>query len=46
VVEVFGEQKVSGLRRRDTVARAERTIEITGLFVAIGHDPRVELFKN
>jgi thioredoxin reductase (NADPH) len=46
VVEVLGEQKVSGLRLRDTLTGAERVIEVTGLFVAIGHDPRVELVKG
>jgi thioredoxin reductase (NADPH) len=43
VVDVFGEDKVSGLRLRDTITGAERTLEVTGLFVAIGHDPRSEL---
>lgn len=43
VVEVLGEGKVSGVRLRDTVTGQERTLEITGLFVAIGHDPRNEL---
>jgi thioredoxin reductase (NADPH) len=46
VVEVLGDQKVSGLRLRDTRTGAERTIDVTGLFVAIGHDPRVELFRD
>jgi len=46
VVEVLGENKVSGLRLRDTVTGQERTIDVTGLFVAIGHDPRVELIRD
>jgi thioredoxin reductase (NADPH) len=46
VVEVLGENKLSGLRLRDTMTGAERTLEVTGLFVAIGHDPRVELFAG
>ncbi|HEY6794026.1 MAG TPA: thioredoxin-disulfide reductase [Kineosporiaceae bacterium] len=46
VVEVLGEDKVSGLRLRDIVADEERVIDVTGLFVAIGHDPRVELFRD
>lgn len=44
VVDVLGEQKVSGVRLRDTATGAERDLPATGLFVAIGHDPRVELF--
>jgi thioredoxin reductase (NADPH) len=44
VVEVLGENRMTGLRLRDTVTRVERTVDATGLFVAIGHDPRVELF--
>lgn len=46
VVEVHGENKVSGIRLRDTVTGAERDLEVTGLFVAIGHDPRVDLFRG
>jgi thioredoxin reductase (NADPH) len=46
VVEVLGDAKVSGLRLRDTVTGAERTIDVSGLFVAIGHDPRVELLRG
>jgi thioredoxin reductase (NADPH) len=43
VVEVLGEKKVSGVRLRDTVTGQERVLEVTGLFVAIGHDPRNEI---
>ncbi|PZF83699.1 thioredoxin-disulfide reductase [Jiangella anatolica] len=46
VVDVLGEEKVSGLRLRDTVTGAERELAVTGLFIAIGHDPRSELFKG
>jgi thioredoxin reductase (NADPH) len=46
VVEVLGEGKVSGLRLRDTVTGAERTLDVTGMFVAIGHDPRSALVKD
>ncbi len=46
VVDVFGESKVSGIRLRDTVTGEERDLGVTGMFVAIGHDPRVELFKG
>jgi len=38
--------KMTGLRLRDTVTGAERELAATGLFVAIGHDPRVDLFRG
>jgi thioredoxin reductase (NADPH) len=46
VAEVLGETKVSGLRVRNTKTGEESTLEVTGLFVAIGHDPRSELFTG
>jgi thioredoxin reductase (NADPH) len=46
VVEVLGENKISGLRLKDTVTGEESTLEVGGLFVAIGHDPRSELFTG
>ncbi len=46
VVDVLGDTKVSGIRLRDTATGEERELGVTGLFVAIGHDPRVELFKG
>ena len=46
VVDVIGDEKVSGLRLRDTQTGEERDIAVTGLFVAIGHDPRSELLKG
>src|SRR5215469_2235192 len=36
--------KVGGVRLRDTVTGDESTLDVTGVFVAIGHDPRSELF--
>jgi thioredoxin reductase (NADPH) len=46
VAEVLGENKVSGLRLRDTQTGKESTLEVDGMFIAIGHDPRTELFKG
>jgi thioredoxin reductase (NADPH) len=46
VLDVLGEDKVAGVRLRDTVTGAERDLAVTGLFIAIGHDPRSELFKG
>ena len=36
--------KVGGVRLRDTVTGEQSTLDVTGVFVAIGHDPRSELF--
>ena len=44
VAEVLGDGKVSGLRLRDTKTAEESTLPVTGVFVAIGHEPRTELF--
>jgi thioredoxin reductase (NADPH) len=46
VTEVLGGDKVSGVRLSDAVTGEESDLEATGLFVAIGHDPRVELFRD
>ena len=46
VTDVLGEQKVSGLKLRNTVDGSESQRDFTGLFVAIGHDPRSELVKG
>jgi thioredoxin reductase (NADPH) len=46
VVDVVGDAKVSGVRLRDTVSGEERDLAVTGLFVAIGHDPRVDLVRG
>jgi thioredoxin reductase (NADPH) len=46
VVEVLGDDRVSGARIRNTKTGETSTLAITGLFVAIGHDPRSELFTG
>ena len=43
VIDILGEEKVTGVRIKDTVTGDEKNIELTGLFVAIGHVPRSEL---
>ncbi|MEV4311515.1 thioredoxin-disulfide reductase [Actinocrispum sp. NPDC049592] len=43
VVEVLGEDKVTGVRIRDTRTGEESVLDATGMFVAIGHDPRSDL---
>ena len=46
VVSVNGEDKVSGLTLRNTQTGQESELAVTGMFVAIGHDPRSELVKG
>ncbi|WP_281689491.1 thioredoxin-disulfide reductase [Pseudonocardia thermophila] len=46
VAEVIGDGAVSGLRLRDTRTGEERDLEVSGMFVAIGHDPRSELVRG
>ncbi|WP_027342859.1 thioredoxin-disulfide reductase [Hamadaea tsunoensis] len=47
VDEVTGaDGKVNGLKVRDTQTGENRTLDVTGVFIAIGHDPRSELFKG
>ena len=43
VVDVLGEDKVTGLKLKNTVTGEESSKDFTGLFVAIGHLPRSEL---
>ncbi|HEV7206980.1 MAG TPA: thioredoxin-disulfide reductase [Jatrophihabitans sp.] len=43
VADIHGDTSVTGVRLRDTVTGAERDIELGGLFIAIGHEPRSEL---
>jgi thioredoxin reductase (NADPH) len=46
VTEVLGDGKVQGVQVRDTVTGEESTLDVTGFFVAIGHDPRSALVKG
>ena len=43
---VLGTDKVTGVRLRDTETGETRDKDVTGVFVAIGHDPRSELFTD
>lgn len=43
VIDVLGENKVVGLKVKNTVSGEESIKDFTGLFVAIGHTPRSEL---
>jgi thioredoxin reductase (NADPH) len=44
--DILGDPKVNGLVLRDTQTGETRELPVTGLFVAIGHDPRSELLAG
>ena len=46
VTELQGDAKLSGVTIRDINTGETRQLSVTGLFVAIGHDPRSELLKG
>jgi thioredoxin reductase (NADPH) len=46
VVALHGDPKLTGLTVRDTVTGEESPMDVTGLFIAIGHDPRNELLPG
>ena len=46
VTEVTGETSVTGLRVRSVKTGEEQPVKVTGVFEAIGHEPRSELFAG
>ncbi|MFF8896234.1 thioredoxin-disulfide reductase [Streptomyces lydicus] len=46
VAEIHGENKLAGLTLRNIKTGETAELPVTGLFIAIGHDPRTELFKG
>jgi thioredoxin reductase (NADPH) len=46
VTAVEGQETVTGLKLRHTVTGEETTLPVTGVFVAIGHEPRSELVRD
>jgi thioredoxin reductase (NADPH) len=46
VVEIEGDPKVSGVRLRNSITGEESKLDVTGVFVAIGHDPRSDLVRG
>jgi thioredoxin reductase (NADPH) len=46
VEEIHGQDRLEGLTLVDTVTGAKRRLDATGLFIAIGHDPRSELLHG
>ena len=46
IAEIKGDDRLEGVVLRDTVTGETRDLPITGLFIAIGHDPRSELLAG
>lgn len=46
VVDVLGDDVITGVRLRDSVTDEERELEVGGLFVAIGHDPNTAFLNG
>ncbi|GGW44912.1 thioredoxin-disulfide reductase [Streptomyces xantholiticus] len=46
VAAIHGDQKLSGLTLNNTKTAEKSPLAVTGLFIAVGHDPRTELFKG
>jgi thioredoxin reductase (NADPH) len=46
VTEVLGDDRITGLRLRNLKTGEVSTLPVTGMFIAIGHDPRSELFAG
>jgi thioredoxin reductase (NADPH) len=45
-LEVLGDEGVTGARFINNVTKEEKVIDITGFFVAIGHKPNTDIFKD
>ncbi|MBU6279595.1 MAG: thioredoxin-disulfide reductase [Actinomycetales bacterium] len=46
ITELHGENSLESVTLQDTMTGASRTLDIEGLFIAIGHDPRSELVRG
>ena len=46
VVSIEGDPKVTGIQLRNSLTGEESTLPVTGVFVAVGHDPRSELVRG
>ena len=43
---MLGENVVEGIRMKNNITGSTEEIKITGLFIAIGHKPNTEIFKE
>ena len=45
-LEILGEDEVKGVRIKNNKTNVEETLDVTGFFVAIGHKPNTDIFKD
>lgn len=45
-VEILGEKGVTGVKVRNNIDQTEKVLDVTGFFVAIGHDPNTAIFRG
>ncbi|MGH9184809.1 MAG: thioredoxin-disulfide reductase [Acidimicrobiales bacterium] len=46
VTDVVGTERVEGIRVKNLVTGEDSTLDVSGVFVAIGHEPNTDLFKG
>lgn len=46
VLDILGDTKVAGLQLRDTESGAIDRLDVTGVFIAIGHIPNTSVFEG
>ena len=46
VVEILGENKVTGVKIKNNKTQEEKILDVTGVFIAIGHNPASQIFKG
>jgi len=46
VTDILGEQSVAGVRLKDVTTGKESTLDVAGVFIAIGHQPNSKLFRG
>jgi thioredoxin reductase (NADPH) len=46
VIDVIGDEKIEAVRLKDTVSGDESSLEVTGLFIAIGHTPATQFLEG
>ncbi len=45
-LEIQGDEEVNGVLVRNAITGEQRTLDVTGFFVAIGHKPNTDIFKS
>ncbi len=46
VTEILGDEQLSGIKIKNVKTDEETVLDVTGMFVAIGHRPNTDLFKG